>query len=224
MAPNPAASAPIPAPEEAVRRARALVAGGGRHVLGLVGPPGTGKSTLAAALCAALPGLAQVLPMDGFHLANTQLARLGRRQRKGAPDTFDAAGFAALILRVRAQSRNSEETIYAPSYERSIEEPIANAIAIVPGVPLVVVEGNYLLLDQGPWRAVAALLDQTWYIDTDDTLRRQRLQARHEQFGRTPAEARTWIEQTDEPNARLIAQGRARVDWCVDWGSAGVHP
>jgi len=224
VAPNPAASAPIPAPEEAVRRARALVAGGGRHVLGLVGPPGTGKSTLAAALCAALPGLAQVLPMDGFHLANTQLARLGRRQRKGAPDTFDAAGFAALILRVRAQSRNSEETIYAPSYERSIEEPIANAIAIVPGVPLVVVEGNYLLLDQGPWRAVAALLDQTWYIDTDDTLRRQRLQARHEQFGRTPAEARTWIEQTDEPNARLIAQGRARVDWCVDWGSAGVHP
>jgi len=224
VAPNPAASAPIPAPEEAVRRARALVAGGGRHVLGLVGPPGTGKSTLAAALCAALPGLAQVLPMDGFHLANTHLARLGRRQRQGAPDTFDAAGFAALILRVRAQSRNSEETIYAPSYERSIEEPIANAIAIVPGVPLVVVEGNYLLLDQGPWRAVAALLDQTWYIDTDDTLRRQRLQARHEQFGRTPAEARTWIEQTDEPNARLIAQGRARVDWCVDWGSAGVHP
>jgi len=184
-------------------------------MLGLVGAPGAGKSTLAAALQAAWPGASQVVPMDGFHLANTELARLGRAGRKGAPDTFDAAGFAALLHRLREQVPG--EIVYAPEFRREIEEPVAGAIALRHDTGLLIVEGNYLLLDDTPWAPVAALLDEVWFVDVDDALRLQRLVARHQAFGRSTEAARAWVEQTDEPNARRIAACRHRADWCLRW-------
>lgn len=185
----------------------------GRHIVGLMGPPGAGKSTLAARIVAHFGAQAQVVPMDGYHLANSELDRLGRRGRKGAPDTFDAWGYVALLQRLRQQG--PDEVVYAPEYRRTLEEPVAGAIAIAPDTRLLVTEGNYLGLDTGAWAGVALLLDELWYVEVDDTLRRQRLTARHVQFGRTPEDAARWVEVTDEPNARLIASTRARAQGVV---------
>jgi len=190
-------------------RLEALLAGGGRKLLGLVGAPGSGKSTVAQALLDALPGRAQVVPMDGFHLANAELGRLGRAGRKGAPDTFDSAGYVALLRRLRNQPAG--EVVYAPEFRREIEEPVAGAIAVRPETPLVITEGNYLLLEEGPWAGVAPLLDEVWYVEVDDGLRIERLLRRHQQFGRSPEAARAWVAQTDEPNAARIAATRARA-------------
>ncbi|MDM0067483.1 nucleoside/nucleotide kinase family protein [Variovorax sp. J31P207] len=190
-------------------RLEALLAGGGRKLLGLVGAPGSGKSTVAQALLDALPGRAQVVPMDGFHLANAELGRLGRAERKGAPDTFDSAGYVALLRRLRNQPAG--ETVYAPEFRREIEEPVAGAIAVRPDTPLVITEGNYLLLEEGPWAGVAPLLDEVWYVEVDDGLRIERLVRRHQQFGRSLEAARAWVAQTDEPNAARIAATRARA-------------
>lgn len=199
--------------EQALARARALISRGGRRILGLVGPPGAGKSTVAQQLVDALGGAAVLLPMDGFHLANVELARLGRAGRKGAPDTFDAGGYVALLQRVRA---GRDAIVYAPEFRREIEEPVASAIAIAPETPLVITEGNYLLLDQHGWSGVRALLDEAWYVDVDEALRRQRLVERHMRFGRSEPEARAWEAGTDQPNAVLIAGTAARADWrCV---------
>lgn len=185
----------------------------GRHIVGLMGPPGAGKSTLAARIVAHFGAQAQIVPMDGYHLANSELERLGRRGRKGAPDTFDAWGYVALLQRLRQQGPG--EVVYAPEYRRTLEEPVAGAIAIAPATRLLVTEGNYLGLDTGAWAGVAPLLDELWYVEVDDTLRRQRLTARHVQFGRTPEDAARWVEVTDEPNARLIASTRARAQGVV---------
>lgn len=195
-----------------LERARQL-ASGPRRLLGITGPPGAGKSTLAAALVAALGGRAVLVPMDGFHLAQAELERLGRADRKGAPDTFDAAGFVALLTRLRAAA--GKETVYAPTFDRTIEEPVAGAIPVEPHVPLVVVEGNYLLHDDGAWSRVPALLDETWYVDVDDAVRVERLVERHVAFGKAPAAARAWALGPDERNARLVAAGRARADRSV---------
>jgi pantothenate kinase len=197
-------------------RVDALLAQGGRRLLGLVGPPGAGKSTLAQALLKAFPGLAQVVPMDGYHLANVELARLGRASRKGAPDTFDAAGYLALLQRLRDQS--GDEIVYAPEFRREIEEPVAGAIAVLPGTRLVITEGNYLLLDDGPWAGVAALLDDCWFVDIDPALRTDRLVARHRQFGRSAEQAIDWVAHTDEPNARRIEATRERAGAVFRWG------
>jgi pantothenate kinase len=196
--------------EQALARARALISRGGRRILGLVGPPGAGKSTVAQQLVDALGGAAVLLPMDGFHLANVELARLGRAGRKGAPDTFDAGGYVALLQRVRA---GRDAIVYAPEFRREIEEPVASAIAIAPETPLVITEGNYLLLDQHGWSGVRALLDEAWYVDVDEALRRQRLVERHMRFGRSEPEARAWEAGTDQPNAELIAATAPRADW-----------
>jgi pantothenate kinase len=193
----------------------ALLARGGRRLLGLVGPPGCGKSTVAEALLTALGSRAVVVPMDGFHLANVELARLGRTGRKGAEDTFDSAGYAALLRRLRGQP--ADEVIYAPEFRRAIEEPIANAIAVDPATPLVITEGNYLLLRTGAWSTVQDLLDEVWYVDVDPDLRRERLIARHQQFGRDRAAAEAWVAGTDEPNARLIEATRLRADRLFRW-------
>jgi len=200
----------LPVLAECIGRVEALLADGGRKLLGLTGPPGGGKSTLAQALLEALPGRAIVVPMDGFHLANAELARLGRADRKGAPDTFDSAGYVALLQRLKAQ--RAGEVVYAPEFHRDIEEAVAGAIAVPSQVPLVITEGNYLLLDDGPWRDVRPLLDEVWYVDVDDALRRERLVQRHMRFGRSLEAARDWVASTDEPNARRIALTRERAD------------
>ncbi|CAA2108687.1 Pantothenate kinase [Variovorax paradoxus] len=193
------------------------MAGGGRKLLGLVGAPGAGKSTLAAALLQAVgTDRAQVVPMDGFHLANVELQRLGRAARKGAPDTFDSAGYVALLQRLREQ-RPDGDVVYAPEFRREIEEPIAGAIAVLPSTQLVITEGNYLLHDVGPWAGAAAMLDEVWYVDIDDAVREDRLVRRHQQFGRSAEEARAWVESTDAPNARLIAATRVRAHHLLPW-------
>lgn len=211
----PARSEDHPLPAVCLQRIAQLLASGKRKILGLVAPPGAGKSTLAEALMAHYPQQVQGVPMDGFHLANRELARLGRRQRKGAPDTFDAAGFVNLLRRIKNQS--SSDTVYAPEFRRDIEEPVAGAIAVLPDTPLVITEGNYLLLDDPHWVQVRAVVDEIWYLDVPDELRRERLLARHMRFGRSRAQALDWMESTDEPNALRIATTRQHAHLCVSW-------
>ena len=194
-----------------VERARALTGAGERRILGIAGPPGGGKSTVARQVVAELGERARLVPMDGFHLAQAELVRLGRRDRMGAPDTFDAAGYAALLGRLRGD----EPVVYAPEFRREIEEPIAGAIAVPQQTPLVVTEGNYLLLAEGDWDLVRPLLDETWYVETDEELRVQRLIQRHIQFGKTPEYARAWVERSDERNAALVATTAAAADVLV---------
>jgi len=194
-------------------RARALASVGGRRVLGIVGAPGSGKSTLARAVARAVGADAVVVPMDGFHLAQRELVRLGRTDRKGAPDTFDAGGFVSLVRRLSAAE---EPVVYAPAFERSLEEPIAGAIPVPAEVPLVIVEGNYLLLDVSPWDAIRGLLDESWFVQVDEGVRMDRLVARHVEFGRDEAAARAHALGSDEANAKLIAATAARADIVVD--------
>lgn len=194
------------------------LASGQRRLLGVVGPPGAGKSTLVALMAEALGERAQTVPMDGYHLAQVELERLGRAQRKGAPDTFDAAGYAALLRRLRDQPAN--ETVYAPDFRRAIEEPVAGALPVFARTPLVITEGNYLLLNDDPaWAPVAGLLDEVWYLQVDAALRLARLTARHEQFGRTREQALAWVAQTDEPNARRIEGCAHRARRTIGWDS-----
>lgn len=208
------AGPPILGPDEAVARARALARAGGRVLLGVTGAPGAGKSTLAAEVVRAVGPAAVDVPMDGFHLAQAELVRLGRADRKGAPDTFDAAGFAALLRRIREQ-RPGGPVVYAPAFERTLEEPVAGAIPVPPDAPLVVVEGNYLLLDDGPWAPVRPLLDECWYVEVDEDLRLDRLTARHAAHGKAPDAARAWARGPDQRNAEVIARTRHRADVVV---------
>ncbi len=191
-----------------------------RRLLGLTGPPGAGKSSVAQALVAELgPDLAVVVPMDGFHLAQAELERLGRAARKGAPDTFDAAGYVALLQRLRA---GTDDVVYAPTFRRDLEEPIAGAQPVPRQVPLVVTEGNYLLLQDGDWAGVRPLLDACWYVGIDDGLRLERLVARHIRHGRSPEAAREWVSGNDEVNAALIETTRGRADLQVtSWPQPG---
>ncbi|GLZ76053.1 nucleoside/nucleotide kinase family protein [Actinorhabdospora filicis] len=181
-------------------------------MLGVVGAPGAGKSTIARRVVAALGAAAVYVPMDGFHLAQTELARLGRAGRKGAPDTFDADGYVALLRRLREPGG---AVVYAPEFRRDLEEPIAGAVPVPPGVPLVVTEGNYLLLDEGPFAGVAALLDESWYVEVEDGLRLARLVERHRVYGKSPEAAREWAHGSDERNAALVAASRGRADVVV---------
>lgn len=197
-------------PPDLVARVEAL-ASGPRRILGIAGAPGAGKSTVAAEVVAVVGAAAVVVPMDGFHLAQTELERIGRADRKGAPDTFDADGFVALLARLRQPGR----TVYAPEYRRDLRNPVAGAIAVPPETRLVVVEGNYLLLDDHGFGPVAGLLDESWFLAPDDALRLDRLVARHEAFGKSPEAARAWSHGPDESNARLVAATAARADVVV---------
>jgi len=195
-----------------VRRAATLARRPGRAVLGITGPPGVGKSTLAERLVTELAGDAAYLPMDGFHLAHRVLADLGRVDRKGAPDTFDAAGYVAVLRRLRDPR---EGYVYAPRFARDIEDSIAGAIPVGPSVPLVITEGNYLLLPDGPWAQVRPLLDEVWYLDLPEPARLQRLVDRHMAFGRDAAQARARATGSDQRNATLIEASRNRADLVV---------
>ncbi len=195
----------------AIERAGVL-ATGRRTMLGLVGCPGSGKSTLSASITARIAS-SVVVPMDGFHMLNDDLVRLGRRNRKGAPDTFDVNEYVALLQRVRRQP--DEETVAAPRYDRAASAPVPDAITIEPDVALVITEGNYLLLDDEPWSAVRPLLDEVWFVDLDDAVRVPRLIARHIEFGKTPDEAVEWVMRSDEANAVIVAATRSRADAVV---------
>ncbi|GLZ37551.1 nucleoside/nucleotide kinase family protein [Actinokineospora sp. NBRC 105648] len=188
-----------------VGRAAALAVPGERRLLGICGAPGSGKSTLAHRLVDALGGRAALVGMDGFHLAQVELDRLGRAERKGAPDTFDEGGYAHLLRRLRA---NDEPVVYAPEFRREIEEPIACAVPVGCDVPLVVTEGNYLLL----WPDVRPLLTEAWYLDPGEDVRRARLLARHMAYGRTRDQAWARTTGSDEHNAQLVATTAPTAD------------
>jgi pantothenate kinase len=190
-------------------RARELSAVGRRSILGIAGPPGGGKSTLARQVVDALGDAAVLVPMDGFHLAQGELVRLGRRDRMGAPDTFDVAGYVALLARLRALT---DDAVYAPEFRREIEEPIAGAIAVPSSVPLVVTEGNYLLAADGEWARVRPLLDDAWYVEMDEDTRLRWLIQRHIDFGKAPDAARAWVLRSDQANAAVVAATRERAD------------
>jgi pantothenate kinase len=196
-----------------VDRAEALLRGRSRAVLGICGAPGSGKSLFAERLVARLGPAAVVVPMDGFHLHDAVLARLGRLDRKGAPDTFDVDGYAALLRRLRD---SPERTVYAPAFDRDHELSLAGAIPVRPSHRLVVTEGNYLLLDRPVWSDVRAQLDECWFLRSDDELRRRRLVERHVRHGRSPDAAADWVRESDEPNAELVSATADRADLVVD--------
>ncbi|MEU3948490.1 nucleoside/nucleotide kinase family protein [Streptomyces sp. NPDC029526] len=204
--------------DDLLRRARELPRTGRRAILGIAGSPGAGKSTLAERLVRELnstgrhPWVTHV-PMDGFHLADAELERLGRRDRKGAPDTFDAAGYAALLVRLRAQP--DDEVVYAPAFERVLEQPVAGAIPVPPTARLVVTEGNYLLCEEGAWGQLRSLLDEVWFCAPDEEDRFRRLVARHVEFGKPYDEAVAWVRRSDERNADLVARTMPRADLVV---------
>lgn len=181
-----------------------------RVIIGLVGKPGAGKSTLSNYLLKKLPKETTALvPMDGFHLSNSQLALLGKSDRKGAPDTFDSYGYANLLRRIKT---NTIEDIYFPIFHREIEESIAAEGVIHPQTSLIITEGNYLLLDSDGWSQVPDILTETWFIDIDNDKRMSRLVARHIKFGKTPAAAHTWAHGSDAHNAELIETTRTTAD------------
>jgi pantothenate kinase len=209
-------------PQQLVERARHLAGSGRRRLLGIAGPPGVGKTTLAEYLVGALgPERAVLVPLDGFHLADGELRRLGLLGRKGAPETFDPYGYTALLRRLKEPRPG--ETVYAPGFERELEQPIAGSLPVEPEIPLVITEGNYLLLDDAPWRPVRALLDETWWVELDTEERVRRLIDRHERFGKEAAEAERWVLTSDEANARLVAPGRDAADLVVGF-AAGHAP
>lgn len=204
----------IPALIAVIERMRAAhTPGSSRLLIGLAGAPGAGKSTVASALASALPRTA-VLPMDGFHLPQTRLRELGRRERMGAPDTFDVAGFTTLLAALRDVD-NSGRSLIAPGFDREIEEPVPDAVALSPEFSTVIVEGNYLLLDHGGWEAIAPLLHASVGIVIDDGVRRERLIARHIAFGKSPDAARTWALGPDERNAAAISATLDRADYLL---------
>ena len=187
-----------------------------RRIIGIAGAPGAGKTTYAERLVAESERTdvrAAYVPMDGFHLADAALSALGTLDRKGAPETFDAWGYAALLARLR---RRADHVVWTPGFERDLEQPLAAAIGIGPEAELVVTEGNYLLLDRPEWRAVRAALDEVWFLDCPDDVRRPRLVTRHVEFGKSRADAEAWVARVDDANAVLVAASRNRADRMID--------
>lgn len=202
--------------DDLLHRAASLARPGHRALLGITGGPGAGKTTLAERLTRELngdgePWVAHV-PMDGFHLADVELDRLGRRSRKGAPDTFDAAGYAALLERLRC---DEDDVVYAPGFERTLEQPVAGSIPVPPTARLVVTEGNYLLVDAGLWPRVRSPPRRGLVLRARREGARTRLVARHEEFGKGHDEAVAWVLGTDQRNADLVTATRRHADLVV---------
>lgn len=203
-----------PLEQDLLGRARRLMSGG-RAVLGVAGAPGAGKSTLAARVVEQLGEHAVLVPMDGFHLHDDVLSALGLADRKGAPETFDVAGYTVLLGRLHDEA---EHTVYAPSFDRSRELSLAGAIAVEPRHRLVVTEGNYLLHDAPGWSSVLPLLDESWFVQADEQVRLARLVQRHIEHGKSPEAARRWATVSDQANAELVAGTRERADLVVRVG------
>jgi pantothenate kinase len=189
-----------------VERATALAARGERVILGIAGAPGSGKSRVTSELVARLGASVVAVPMDGFHLDDEVLRDRGLLDRKGAPETFDVDGFVSLLGRIRDAG---DRVVYAPRFDRSLEASLAGSVPVAPAVPLVIVEGNYLLLDSPGWREVRGLLDEAWFIAPPEELRLSRLVDRHIEFGRSPSAALAWAQGTDQRNALLVEATRA---------------
>ena len=212
--PTGAGSPPVvrATPAQLADRAAALAQSGGRRLLGITGAPGAGKSTLCAALVAALGERVALVGMDGFHYANAELRRLGRSERKGAPDTFDVDGYVALLTRLRTPPAG---TVYGPVFDRALEESVGSAVPVPPTTPLVLTEGNYLLLDEHGWGAVRRCLDEVWYLDVPPEVREQRLLRRRLSFGHEPRAAEDWVREVDGRNGRTVEGSRSRADLVV---------
>jgi len=184
----------------------------GRIIIGIVGKPGAGKSTLSSYLIEKLPKESVALvPMDGYHLSNKELDALGRRNRKGAPDTFDSNGYAALLQRIAT----STDDVYFPVFHREIEESIAAEGVVTAKTKIVLTEGNYLLHDQGGWKNVAPILTESWYVEVDDVVRLERLVDRHHFYGKERQAAYDWAHGTDENNAQLVEGTKELADFLV---------
>lgn len=199
-------------PVELAALIRQKAAGQGRFLTALAGPPGAGKSTLAAALVEALGQGAKAVPMDGFHYDDRVLIARGARDRKGAPDTFDAQGFFHLLRRLRV-----EDEVAIPLFDRDLEISRAGADIVMPEDRLLVVEGNYLLLNEAPWPQAAPLFDLTVWIDVPEAELDRRLLARWAHYGKTTAEARAWIDGNDMPNIRRVTRNSRVADVVVRW-------
>jgi pantothenate kinase len=199
-------------PAELASRARALAdRAAGRVIVGVAGPPGAGKSAIAAAVGRELGPIAVVVPMDGFHYPTPLLRELGRAARKGAPDTFDVAGYVALLERLRGDAG----TVYAPGFDRVSDEPVAGQLAVPASAAIVLTEGNYLLLPSPGWDRVRQLLDEVWYVQVEESVRLERLIERHARFGKDEAAARAWATGPDQANARLIEAARGAADLII---------
>lgn len=191
-----------------------------RLVFAIAGKPGSGKSTLVEALRDTLEeqGISvAVLPMDGFHLSNSQLERLGIANVKGAPTTFDAHGYVSALRRVV----RGDNDVFVPVFHREIEESYAADGCVPAAAQVVLTEGNYLLLPDAPWADVRGLITQSWYVEPDDQVRIDRLVARHVVHGKTPSQAIDWALGTDEANARVIERSAHRADLVISVVSQG---
>ncbi len=187
---------------------------GTRLMIGIVGAPGTGKSTVAERLRELMgDDVAAVVPMDGFHLSQSIIRGTELEHRRGAVDTFDVGGYISLLDRLK---RNVEDVVYAPDYRRTIEDPVAASIAVPRTIKVVLTEGNYLLADSGRWAEVRTFLDETWFIQTPDDVRLDRLIRRHIDFGKAPDAAHRWATGSDEVNAKLVESTRHRADQVID--------
>jgi len=173
-----------------------------RSIIGIVGKPGAGKSTVVEEIQKRFnPHEVSIIPMDGFHLSNEELISLGRRDRKGAPDTFDVAGFTSLLKEVKLNHQGDHKF---PIFHREIEASVSDEGLVPKESKVVVVEGNYLFSEEHNWQGVFPLLDHTWFIEIADEVRIERLIARHIRYGKTPEDAENWSKGSDEANARFI--------------------
>jgi pantothenate kinase len=197
-------------PADLAKTIRQKATGQGRFLIALAGPPAAGKSTLAAELVSALGPGAKAVPMDGFHYDDAVLITRGARDRKGAPDTFDVQGFLHLLRRLR-----SEGEVAIPLFDRSLEISRAGADIIGPEDRILVVEGNYLLLEEAPWPEARDLFDLSVWIDVPEAELDRRLQERWAYYGKTPEQARDWIEGNDMPNIRRVVRGSGKADLVI---------